>query len=92
MVHNNTRFFFSLFLFPGHSAREPASIVCDDDQGILRVLAGTSLATANAGKKKLGRGLEKNEGEWTGKVEFSKEEIPGSRRSIHGCILTYSRL
>ena len=53
MVHNNTRF-LSLFLFPGHSTREPASIVCDDDQGILRALAGTSLATANAGKKNLG--------------------------------------
>ena len=34
----------------------------------------------------------KNAGEWTGRVEISKEEIPGSKRSIYGCILTYCRL
>ena len=31
------------------------------------------LATANAGK--LGRGFEKNAGEWTGRVEISQKEI-----------------
>ena len=49
------------------------------------------LATANTGKK-LGEVLEKNAGEWTGRVEISEEEIPGSKRSMYGCILTYSRL
>ena len=34
----------------------------------------------------------KNAGEWTGRVEISKEEIPGSKRSMYGYILTYSRL
>ena len=36
----------------------------------------------------------KNAGEWTGRVEISKEEIPGSKRSMYGCILilTHSRL
>ena len=48
------------------------------------------LATANTAE--IGRGLEKNAGEWTGKVEMSKEEIPGSKRSMYGYILTYSRL
>ena len=48
------------------------------------------LATANTGE--IGRGLEKNAGEWTRRVEISKEEIPGSKRSVDGCILTYSRL
>ena len=49
------------------------------------------LATANTGK--LGRGLEKMQvSEWTGRVEISKEEIPGSKRSMYGYILTYSRL
>ena len=48
------------------------------------------LATANTGK--IGRDLEKNAGEWTRSVEISKEEIPGSKRSMHGYILTYSRL
>ena len=48
------------------------------------------LATANIGK--IGRGLEKNAGEWIGRVEINKEDIPGSKRSMYGYILTYSRL
>ena len=48
------------------------------------------LATANTGK--IRRGSGKNAGEWTGRVEISKEEIPGSKRSMYGYILTYSRL
>ena len=28
----------------------------------------------------------------TGRVEISKEEIPGSKRNMHGNVLTYSRL
>ena len=40
------------------------------------------LATANTGK--IGRGLGKNAGEWARRVEISKEEIPGSQRSIYG--------
>ena len=35
---------------------------------------------------------EKNAGKWPGRVERSKEEIPGSKRSMYGNILTYSRL
>ena len=48
-----------------------------------------ALATANTGK--IRRGFGKNAGEWTGRVEISKEEIPVSKRSIYGYILTYSR-
>ena len=48
------------------------------------------LATANS--EEIRRGFGKNAGEWTGKVEISKEEIPGSKRSVYGFILTYSRL
>ena len=40
------------------------------------------LATTNTGK--LGRGFGKNAGEWTGRVEISKEEIPGSKRGMYG--------
>ena len=36
------------------------------------------LATANTGK--IGRGFGENAGEWTGRVEISKKEIPGSKR------------
>ena len=50
------------------------------------------LATTNTGE--IGRGLGENAGEWTGGVEISEveEEIPGSKRSMYGYILTYSRL
>ena len=48
------------------------------------------LAAANTGKTQ--ERFEKNAGEWTGRVEISKEDIPGSKRSMHGNILTYSRL
>ena len=48
------------------------------------------LATANTGE--IGRGFGKNAGEWTGRVEISKEEIPGSKRSMHGYKMTCSRL
>ena len=47
------------------------------------------LATANTGE--IGRAFGKNAGEWTGRVEISKEEIPGSKLSMYGYILTYSR-
>ena len=59
---------------------------------ILRAYTGTRVSHSQYRKKKLGRGLEKNASEWTGRVEISKEEIPGSKRSLYGCVLTYSRL
>ena len=46
------------------------------------------LATANTGE--IGRGFGKNAGAWTGQVGISKEEIPGSKRSMYDYILTYS--
>ena len=33
----------------------------------------------------------KNAGEWAGRVEMSKEEIPGSKRSMHGYVLTHKQ-
>ena len=48
------------------------------------------LDTANTGK--IRRGFGKNAGEWTGRVEISKKEIPDSARSMYDYILTYSRL
>ena len=70
-------------MFRGHSAWEPAVVFCRPTQEPV-------LATANIGK--LVRGFGKNAGEWTGRVEISKEEIPGSKRSVYGYILTSSRL
>ena len=39
------------------------------------------LATTNTGK--IGRSFGKNAGEWTERAEISKEEIPGSKRSMY---------
>ena len=58
---------------------------------ILQAYTGTSVSHTKT-QEKIGRGFEKNAGEWTGRVEISKEEIPGSKRSMYGYILTYSRL
>ena len=46
--------------------------------------------TANTGE--IRRGFGKNAGEWTGREEISKEEIPGSKCSMYDYMLTYSRL
>ena len=48
------------------------------------------LATVNTGK--IGGGFGKNAGEWTRRVEIGREEILGSKRSMYGYILIYSRL
>ena len=48
------------------------------------------LATAKTGE--IGTGFGNNAGEWTGRVKLSMEEIPGSKRSTYGYILTYFRL
>ena len=70
-----------LFTFRGHSTREPASSRIT--YFIVRVYTGT---------KNSGEVWEKNAGEWTGRVDISKEEIPDSKRIMYGYILTYSRL
>ena len=48
------------------------------------------LVTANTGKT--GRRFGTKADEWTRRVEISEEEILGSKRSMYGNILTYSRL
>ena len=80
--------FFSLFIFRRPSAREPASSRVA--YFILQTYTGTSVSHSQHSKK-IGRGFGKNAGEWTGRVEISKEEILGSERSLYGYILTYSR-
>ena len=79
--------FLSLFIFREHSTREPASsrvayVICRPTQEPV-------LATASTGKTR--ERFWKNAGEWTGRVEISKEEIHGSKRSMHGNTLTYSK-
>ena len=85
--------FFSLFIFHGHSTREPAS--SRETFFILRANTGFGVSHSQhreEKKQKNGRGFGTNAGEWTGRREISKEEISGSKRSIYGYVLTYSRL
>ena len=81
--------FFSLFIFRGHSVRDPASSRVT--YFILRAYTGT-MCQPQPIQGKIGRGFGKNAGKWTGSVEISEKEIPGSKRSMYGYILTYSRL
>ena len=82
--------FFSLFIFRGHSTREPASSRVT--YFILRAYKEPCVNHSRH-REKSGEVLEKNAGEWTGSVEISrKKEIPGSKRSMYGYILIYSRL
>ena len=46
-------------------------------------------ATANTEKTR--ERVGKNAGEWTRRIETSKEEIPGSKRGMHGYTLTHPR-
>ena len=80
---------FILFIFRRHSAREPASnrVI----YFILHAYTGTGVSHSQHWKK-IGRDFEKNAGEWTGRIETGKEEIPGSKRGMCGYILSYSRL
>ena len=45
-----------------------------------------------ANRKKLGEVLEKMQVNGLELVEISQEELPGSKRSMYGYILIYSRL
>ena len=81
--------FFSLFTVHGHSAQGPASGRVT--YFILQAYTGTGVSHSKQWKK-IGRGFGKNAGEWTGMVEISKEEIPGSKPTMYGYKLTYSRL
>ena len=79
-------FVCGLFRFRGYSTGEPASGRVT--YFILQAYTGTN--PTNPGE--IGRGFVKTAGEWTGRVEISKEKNPGSKCSMYGCILTYSRL
>ena len=81
--------FSGLFISRGHSIREPASSWVT--YFFMWAYTGTGVSHSQHGKKNRER-FWKNAGEWTGRVEMSKEEIPGSKRSMYGYTLTYSRL
>ena len=86
---DNKSCLFSLFIFRGHSTREPASSRVT--YFILQAYTGTMRFSHSKHRKNRER-FGKNAGEWTGNLEINKGEIPGSKRSMYGYILTYSRL
>ena len=57
---------------------------------ILRAHTGTGVSHSQQ-RENSGEVFGKNADEWTRRVEISKEEIQGSRRSINGYIQTFSR-
>ena len=77
---NKTHVLEAVYIFRGHSTREPASSRVT--YFIMGPTQTPSLATANTGKTRVRFG--KNAGEWTERVEISKEEIPGSKRNMYG--------
>ena len=80
-----------LFFQPFYVSRAPNTGIQQADLFYSAGYTGTSVSQSQR-RKKIGRGLEKNAGEWTGRVEINKDEISGSKRSMYGYILTYSRL
>ena len=78
---NKNTCFWSQIIFRGHSTRE---------RFILRSHTGTGFSHSKH-RKNSEEVLEKCRW-WTWRVEISKEEIPGSRRSMRGYIQTCSRL
>ena len=81
--------FWSLFIFREYSTWEPASSWVA--YFILRSYTGTNVSHSQH-RKNSEEVLVKNAGEWTERVEISKEEIPLSKCSMHGNIQTYSSL
>ena len=84
----------SLLIFRGHSTRELASVVSDDEQGGLFYFAAhtrTGVGHIQHRKKNRER-FGKNGDEWTRGVKISKKEVPGSSRRMHVYTLTCSRL
>ena len=83
VIHSTSHVFWAYFVFRGHSTREPASSRLT--YFTLRAYTGTSVShTANTGKNQ--ERFWKNTGEWTGRVDKSKEEIHGSKRRMYGYI------
>ena len=69
--------FWSLFIFNRHSTQEPASIVCNDEQGDLFYSAGPhrNWCQPQPTQQEHRRGFGKNAGEWTRRVEISKKSL-----------------
>ena len=68
-------------------------INCNNEQGDLFDSAGSHWKRLPQPIQKKNREKSgRNAGEWTGRIETRKEDIPGSRHSMHGYILAYYRL
>ena len=85
--------FAAFFVFRVRSARNPHQSSVTTIRVTLFYSAGPhgNRCRPQPAQEKLGRGFGKYAGEWTVRVEISQEEIPGSRCSMRGYILTHSR-
>ena len=85
-VRQTKHMFRRLFIIRGHSTREPASIVCNQEEGDLFYSTGLhrNRRYPQLTQDKLERGFGEKKSEWTRTVEISTEEIPGSRK--HGAL------
>ena len=82
--------FWSLSIFTGHGNLHKSSVTTSKvTYFILPAHTGTGVSHSQT-QEALRREVlgKKNAGEWIGRVEISKGKIPGSRRSMHGYILT----
>ena len=81
--------FLSLFYIP--RALNTGTCI---QQGDLSYSAGLhrNLCQPKPTQEKIRRGFGKDAGEWSGRVEIGKEEIPSRKRSMYGSILNCSRL
>ena len=68
--------FCTLFIFHWHSAQEPASRRVT--YFILRAYTGLPCVSQSQHRRNWERIWKENAGKWTGRVEVSKEEIPGT--------------
>ena len=89
-LHSTSKLFISqimipevIFSLPIYIPRALNMATCIQ-QGDLFYSAGLHRKKRKKRRKKKGRGFGKNEGEWTSRVEISKEEIPSSKCSMYG--------
>ena len=89
-LHSISKLFISQVIIPSVMFLEPIYILLALNMGpcirqgdlFYSVVLHRNHVLATASTGQIRRGFGKNAGEWTGRVEMSKEEIPGSKRSM----------
>ena len=90
-LHSIAKLFILQVIIPQVMFSEPIYILWALNTGAC-IQQGDLFYSWSTQEQKKSGGFGKNAGEWTGRVEISKEETPGGKRSMYDYILTYSRL